>query len=63
LVKAIRQNPLHASLLVAMVTTEGSHEAVASAKAAGADGHLSKPFSVASLRRLIHRLESGNGWA
>lgn len=57
LVKAIRQDRRHASLAVAMVTTEGSHDAVAAAKAAGADGHLCKPFSVESLKRLVNDLQ------
>jgi len=57
LVKAIRQDHRQANLAVVMVTTEGSHDAVAAAKAAGANGHLCKPFSVESLKRLVKSLQ------
>ena len=56
LIREIRKQPRYASLLIAMVTTEGSRDAMAQAKAAGANGHLRKPFSVESLKAMVTRL-------
>jgi two-component system chemotaxis response regulator CheY len=59
LIREIRRDPRLASLRVVMVTTEGSRDAMARSKEAGANDHLRKPFSVESMKAMIGRLTAG----
>ncbi len=49
-VKALRSLNLPNRIPVVMVTTEGSEAKVSEAKESGADGYLTKPFTVDQLR-------------
>jgi two-component system, chemotaxis family, chemotaxis protein CheY len=56
MLEAVRKNPKAAALPIVMLTTEGQHELVRRAKAAGAKGWIVKPFKpellVAAVRKL-----------
>ena len=57
MLEAVRKNPKSAALPIVMLTTEGQHELVRRAKAAGAKGWIVKPFKpellVAAVRKLV----------
>lgn len=56
MLEAVRRGPKGAALPIVMLTTEGQHELVRRAKAAGAKGWIVKPFKpellVAAVRKL-----------
>lgn len=56
MLEAVRKDPKSATLPIVMLTTEGQHELVRRAKAAGAKGWIVKPFKpellVAAVRKL-----------
>ena len=55
-VRHVRENRKYNAIPIAMVTTEGGKKEVAEARAAGADAHLCKPFSVQAMKDMIARL-------
>lgn len=55
LARAVRRQPRWAALPIAMVTTEGTRDATAEAKAAGVNDLLCKPFSHDAMKAFIAR--------
>jgi two-component system chemotaxis response regulator CheY len=60
MIHAIRKCPEYNSIPIAMVTTETGQQEVAEARAAGADAHLCKPFSVEAMNRMIASIQDGD---
>ncbi|MEO8900068.1 MAG: response regulator [Polyangiaceae bacterium] len=58
MLETIKKDPKHGSLPIVMLTTEGQHELIQRAKAAGAKGWLVKPFKPELLLAAIRKLTS-----
>ncbi len=56
MLETIKRDPKNTTLPVVMLTTEGQHELVQRAKAAGAKGWIVKPFKPALLLAAIRKL-------
>jgi len=56
MLEAIKRDPKHTALPIVMLTTEGQHELVQRAKAAGAKGWIVKPFKPDLLLAAIRKL-------
>jgi two-component system chemotaxis response regulator CheY len=56
MLEAVKRDPKHATLPIVMLTTEGQHELVQRAKAAGAKGWIVKPFKPDLLLAAIRKL-------
>ncbi|HEY4105541.1 MAG TPA: response regulator [Polyangiaceae bacterium] len=56
MLEAVKRDPRHTALPIVMLTTEGQHELVQRAKAAGAKGWIVKPFKpdllLAAMRKI-----------
>ena len=53
LIRQLRQHPTHRSLRLLMISTEHDTDKIATAKRAGADDYLAKPFTPDSLTRTL----------
>jgi two-component system, chemotaxis family, chemotaxis protein CheY len=58
MLEAVKKDPKHVSLPIVMLTTEGQHELVQRAKAAGAKGWIVKPFKPDLLLAAIRKITS-----
>lgn len=58
MLEAVKKDPKNASLPMVMLTTEGQHELIQRAKAAGAKGWIVKPFKPELLLAAIRKLTS-----
>ena len=56
MLELIKKEPRHAALPIVLLTTEGQHELVQRAKAAGAKGWIVKPFKPDLLLAAIRKL-------
>ena len=56
MLEAVKRDPKHTALPIVMLTTEGQHELVQRAKAAGAKGWIVKPFKPDLLLAAIRKL-------
>lgn len=56
MVEAVKSQPQFKSLPIVMLTTEGSKELIAKAKAAGASGWIVKPFNATMLVAAVKKL-------
>jgi two-component system chemotaxis response regulator CheY len=56
MLEAVKKDPKHLLLPIVMLTTEGQHELVQRAKAAGAKGWIVKPFKPDMLLAAIRKL-------
>jgi two-component system, chemotaxis family, chemotaxis protein CheY len=61
--RAIRSNPVGASVPILMVTTRGAREDIVSAVEAGVNNYILKPFTPSVLKEKIDRLMAGMGAA
>ena len=53
-IKAVREGPANMNRVpIVMITTEGGESKVESADAAGANGHIKKPFTPAMLKEVL----------
>ena len=58
MLETVKKDPKHAALPVVMLTTDGQHELIQRAKAAGAKGWIVKPFKPELLLAAIRKLTS-----
>ena len=58
MLEVVKKDPKHTGLPVVMLTTEGQHELIQRAKAAGAKGWIVKPFKPDLLLAAIRKLTS-----
>jgi two-component system chemotaxis response regulator CheY len=58
MLEVVKKDPKHVGLPVVMLTTEGQHELIQRAKAAGAKGWIVKPFKPDLLLAAIRKLTS-----
>jgi two-component system, chemotaxis family, chemotaxis protein CheY len=58
MLEVVKQDPRHSGLPIVMLTTEGQHELIQRAKAAGAKGWIVKPFKPELLLAAIRKLTS-----
>ncbi|MEO7035305.1 MAG: response regulator [Polyangiaceae bacterium] len=58
MLEVVKKDPKHTALPVVMLTTEGQHELIQRAKAAGAKGWIVKPFKPDLLLAAIRKLTS-----
>ncbi|TWU04074.1 response regulator [Neorhodopirellula pilleata] len=58
MVQKVKSDPKNAGLPIVMLTTEGSKEMIAQAKAAGAKGWIVKPFKAELLIAAVEKLVS-----
>ena len=58
MLEAVKKDPRHTVLPVVMLTTEGQHQLIQRAKAAGAKGWIVKPFKPELLLAAIRKLTS-----
>ncbi|HWZ91563.1 MAG TPA: response regulator [Polyangiaceae bacterium] len=56
MLEAVKKDPKHTALPIVMLTTEGQHELVQRAKAAGAKGWIVKPFKPDLLLAAIRKI-------
>jgi len=58
MLEAVKSDPRHGALPVVMLTTDGQHQLIQRAKAAGAKGWIVKPFKPELLLAAIRKLTS-----